>query len=49
MSENNTKMTLALAKYKKFEQLCQGGYGFVSGGGSIWIKKDKYVTVITLS
>lgn len=26
-------MTLALAKYKKFEELCQGGHGFAPGVG----------------
>jgi len=42
-------MTFALAKYKKFEKLCQGGYGFVSESGSIWIKKDTFIIMITLA
>ena len=48
VSENKTKMTFALFKYKKFENICQGAHGFASGSGSIWIKKDKYIIVITL-
>jgi len=42
-------MIFGLAKYKKFEMLCQGGYDFVSGSGSIWIKKDTYIIMINLA
>ena len=42
-------MTFALAKYRKFEKLCQGGYGFVSGNGSFWIKKDTYIIMTTFA
>ena len=41
-------MTFPLAKYKKFDNNCQDAHGFASGSGSIWIKKDKYIIVITL-
>jgi len=38
VSENKTKITFVLAKYKKFEELCQAAHDLASGSGSIWMK-----------
>jgi len=35
-----------MVKYKEFENICQGAYGFALGSGSIWLRKDKYIIVI---